>query len=476
MPKTTIRRSRTGSTPLFYCIHNGQLYHSASIRELFTISGTKPCINSEGIAAITLMGPGRPLHNAVFSGVRELPPGYQAVYENGKLEITQYWKPRAIKHNESFEETSAHARDLLTKSIEHCLNKSDRQCLFLSGGLDSSIIGAVMKQSGVPINSYSVDYTGNSDNFKETAFSSTEDAPFVAEMADFLKSEHRNIFFDAEDLFGALKDAVSARGFPAMADVDSAMMLFCGEVAKECESALSGECADEIFGGYKWYFDEELLHCDDFPWIRSIDGRIDLLRENILKDINPHEYIKSARDSIIKNVDYLDSDDELSRRRREMFCLNYYGFMQTLSERAYTMSGDSLQILMPFSNAEVAEYAFNIPWEMKSFMNREKGLLRHAFGDIMPESVAWRKKSPFPKTHNPQYMRLVTSTLCEIVKRDDCRIVEIYDKNKLDELIRKQGSSFKENWFGQLMSVPQIFAYLIQLEFWLREFDVQINP
>jgi asparagine synthase (glutamine-hydrolysing) len=196
-----------------------------------------------------------------------------------------------------------------------------------------------------------------------------------------------------------------------------------------------------------------------------VEERADLLREGILGGINPCEFIQQARADILKDVDYLDSDDELARRRREMFHLNYYGFMQTLSERAYTMSTPhNLKILMPFSNAEIAEYAYNIPWEMKSFMNREKGLLRNAFNDILPDGVAWRKKSPFPKTHNPKYLRLVGIALSEIIKRSDCRICEIYDKKKLTDMIENQGSQFKKNWFGQLMSVPQVFAYLIQVD------------
>ncbi|MCL1904132.1 MAG: asparagine synthase C-terminal domain-containing protein [Oscillospiraceae bacterium] len=237
---------------------------------------------------------------------------------------------------------------------------------------------------------------------------------------------------------------------------------------------------DELFGGYRWYHDEELLSEDEsvasFPWLQCVNERASLLRKGVLGGIEPSEYIKKARRDITAMTPYLDSDDALTRKRREMFYLNYYGFMQTLSERNFFMSGaHGLTVSAPFNRFEIAEYAFNIPWHMKAYNNREKGLLRYAFNEMLPESVAWRKKSPFPKTHNPEYLKLVTCELNDIINKTDCRIIEIFDKNKLKKLVESGGKVFKNNWFGQLMSVPQIFAYMIQLEHWLRELDIAVQ-
>jgi asparagine synthase (glutamine-hydrolysing) len=249
MSKITIEREKTGKTPLFYCVYNNQFFYSANIKELLEISKLKPRIDAEGVAAITLLGPGRPLHNAVFAGVKELPPGYRAEFEDSKLTITQYWKPQAKEHTQSFEETSRFVRELITGCVKQVLG--DNPCLFLSGGLDSSIIGTVMKQAGGAVTSYSVDYIGNSGNFKAGAFQPTEDAPFVEEMQQFLKSEHHRIFLNTDDLFDSLYGSVIARGLPGMADVDGAMYLFCGLVRQKFASALSGECADET-GCIRW--------------------------------------------------------------------------------------------------------------------------------------------------------------------------------------------------------------------------------
>ncbi|MCL1904458.1 MAG: asparagine synthase-related protein [Oscillospiraceae bacterium] len=252
MSKKTIKRVQTGEVPLFYCVHEKQLFHAPSIKELLSLSGKKPRIDAEGIAALALNGPGRPFGNAVLSGIKELPPGHIAEYENERLTITQYRKLEAKEHTESFEETAETVRQMLTDSVKSCLTGDmSKKCLFLSGGLDSSIIGAIMKASNAPVNTYSVDYTDNKNHFKSGAFQPTEDAPYVTEMRKFLKSEHRDVILDTKTLFGALCNAVIARGLPGMADVDASLYLFCEEVSKTCGYALSGECADET-GCIRW--------------------------------------------------------------------------------------------------------------------------------------------------------------------------------------------------------------------------------
>ena len=483
--KTTIRRDEIGAAPLFYCIHNNKMFHSSNIESLLADSNVKPRLDAEGIAELALLSPARnyAAGSAVLVGIKELPPGHQAEFdlETGKLTVTQYHKLQAFEHAESFEETSVTVRKMLTDSIvKLCVSNP---CLFLSGGLDSSIIGAVMKEAGADIVSFSVDYEGNDNNFKPGKFQPTQDAPFVAEMQRYLNSRHENIEFSTDELFGSLSEATLARGFPGMADVDGSMYLFCKKVSEACDCALSGEAADELFGGYRWYTEigEDLQTAKAnetfFPWMQCVNARANLLNDGICKEINPIEYVQKARADLIKNVPFLKSDDVVTRKRREMFYLNYYGFLQTLGERNHTMSRThGLRVLAPFADAKIAEYAFNIPWEMKHFANREKGLLRHAFGAILPHSVAWRKKSPFPKTHNPKYLSMVVRELDKIITASDCRITEIYNKKKLTELIESNGKSFGgENWFGQLMSTPQIFAHLIQVETWLKKFDVFVK-
>ena len=268
---------------------------------------------------------------------------------------------------------------------------------------------------------------------------------------------------------------MTARDLPGMADVDSSLYLFCGEVKKRFTVAVSGECADEIFGGYPWYHKPELLFAEGFPWARSARKRGDLLRQDIAKHITPTEYVKAAAEETVKDMSVLDCDTAEERARRRMFLLNFYWFMQTLLDRKDRCSmAHGLEVRVPFCDHRIAEYAYNIPWEMKSLGGREKGLVRRISEKYLPHDVAWRKKSPYPKTHNPSYAKLVYGRFVQLMSERDCRLPVLLDRAAIDELISTEGKSFSENWYGQLMTTPQMFAYLIQLEMWLRVYDPEI--
>jgi len=108
-------------------------------------------------------------------------------------------------------------------------------------------------------------------------------------------------------------------------------------------------------------------------------------------------------------------------------------------------------------------------------MNQEKGILREAFKDILPEGILNRKKSPYPKTCDPKYTNLVTNKLKEIVSNTNNRIQELVDMKYVDYIINASEEQFARPWFGQLMGRTQLMAYLIQLEMWLVEYDVKID-
>ena len=188
------------------------------------------------------------------------------------------------------------------------------------------------------------------------------------------------------------------------------------------------------------------------------------------------EFVRRAYDECISHTDYLDSDNTEERRMREMYLLNIEYFMATLLDRKDRMSmANGLEVRVPFCDYRIVEYAYNIPWAMKSFGGREKGLVRHAMTEILPEDVLWRKKSPYPKTHNPDYMALLSQRLDALLRSPDCRITEIVDGGKLREMIESGGATFQKNWYGQLMTVPQIFAYFLQTDRWMREYNVVIS-
>lgn len=472
-------RDRIGVKPLFYAEIDGGLVFASEIKALLRHPAVKPVITSEGAAQIMLVGPARIVGDGVFRDIRDLPAACCAFFGENGLRTKRYWELNAAPHTETFDETTAHLRELIFDAVKRQLVSDVGICTFLSGGLDSSIISAIaaheFEKRGETLDTYSIDYRGNRENFKASSFQPDEDAPYVTEMAEFLHTNHRNVVLDTPALAAALDDAVYARDLPGMADVDSSLWLFCREIKKDHSVALSGECADEIFGGYPWYHRPEVLHYDGFPWATSVPERGALMKKP-LSGKEAEDFVRRAYNKCLADVSYLDGENADDRRMREMFVLNLQYFMATLLDRKDRMSmAHGLEVRVPFCDYRLVEYAYNIPTEFKNYRGREKGLVRHAMEGVLPEHVLWRKKSPYPKTHNPNYMELLSGKLRKLLAGDDCRLTEIVNADALREMLDTNGASFTKNWYGQLMTAPQIFAYFLQIDAWLKRYDVIVE-
>lgn len=473
-------RDRIGVKPFFYYSYEGGIIFASEIKALLAHPYVKPVIGREGIVSLMLLGPARKGGCGIFKGVEELLPGECALFTKNGLKKRQYWSLTAKPHTEGLSETIGHLRYLLVDSINRQLVSDVPLCTFLSGGLDSSLISAVAarkyKTEGRQLSTYSVDYKDNRKNFVASSFQPDEDAPWIVKMSEFIGSRHTNVEIDSPLLAEALIPSMEARDLPGMADVDSSLYLFCGEVKKNFTVAVSGECADELFAGYPWYHKKELLYGEGFPWSGATAERSALLKEGVLGTTAPEEYVKAAIKSTTDKTSYLETDSEDDKAMRRMFMLNFYWFMQTLLDRKDRCSmAHGLEVRVPFCDHRIAEYAYNIPWEIKSLGGREKGLVRKISEEFLPYDVVWRKKSPYPKTHNPDYMRLVFDKFKALSAEKDFRLTDILDRDKIVELIASEGKSFSKNWYGQLMCTPQMFAYLIQLEMWMRKYRVEIE-
>ena len=473
-----LARDRIGVKPLFYSLTSDGIVFASEIKALLKHPKVRPVIDRNGVADIMLIGPAKRVGSGVFRDISEIPPACCAELTPEGFSVREYWKVHAAAHTESFEETSTHVRELLTDAIKRQLVSDVPLCCFLSGGLDSSVISAVaaeeFRRQGKRLSTWSIDYKDNHRNFHASSFQPDEDAPWIVRMADFIGSDHTNVVLDTPALAEALEDSTRARDLPGMADVDSSLYLFCKEIRKKFPVALSGECADEIFGGYPWYHRREVLYYDGFPWSTAVPERAALMKHP-MSAADAEAYVRQSYDKCVSRTEYLDSDSADDRRMREMFMLNMDYFMATLLDRKDRMSmAHGLEVRVPFCDYRVVEYAYNIPWAMKSFKDREKGLVRHAMTGILPDDVLWRKKSPYPKTHNPDYLELLSRRLRSVLDRDDCRLVEMVSADKLREMLDSGGASFTKNWYGQLMTLPQIYAYMLQIEYWLREYDAEI--
>lgn len=470
-------RDRIGVKPLFYSKKGGLFAFASRIETLLLIDEIKSVVDEEGLSEIFMLGPARTIGKAVFRDISELPPASYLEYENGRLKISSYWRLTAKEHTDSFEETVEHTRYLVRDAIERQLVSDVPVCTFLSGGLDSSIISEIaagyFRRKGETLTTYSVDYTDNDKFFKKSLFQPNKDSDYIGMISDYIGSNHRNVVLDNVQLADALVDAVYARGVPGFTDVDSSLLLFCREVKKDFKVCLSGECADEIFGGYPWYHRKEILFEETFPWSRSVDVRKSLLRDGLLE--NGAEYVHSAYQKTVDDTSFLDSDSPLEKRMRQMFRLNIDWFMQTLLMRKDAMSmASSLEVRVPFCDWRIVEYAYNMPWAFKSPEDREKGILRMAFENELPYEIAWRKKSPYPKTFNPDYFKRVKEMVSMALSDTSCPLYDMLNKDTVYKLC-DDPDVLPEPWYGQLMRGVQVLAYIVQIYHWIKKYNVTFD-
>lgn len=468
-------RDRIGVKPLFYCHKGSELAFGSEIKTVLESKLCKPEIDTTGLYEIFFLGPARTSGVGVFKDISELKPGEYAYFEKGILKKHQYFRIKATPHSLGEKETIEYTKFLIEDSIRRQLVSDVPLCTFLSGGLDSSIItncaSIYAAEKGERIHSYSVEYRDNEKYFQKSLFQPNRDAGYIDLMVKHSNTWHHEVIIDNSELADALAPAAFARDLPGMADVDSSLLLFCKKVKENFTVALSGECADELFGGYPWYHREEILFEDTFPWSRSQDIRESILKKGVLP--KGKEYVRERYLETIKLADKLEGETPLESRMREMFMLNFYWFMQCLLDRKDRMSMYSgLEVRVPFCDYRIVEYAYNMPWNLKAYMGREKGIVRKAFESTLPYDIVYRKKSPYPKTHNPKYMQEVSERVRIILSKNNS-LTELLSKDGIENIIENP-ESIKDPWYGQLMRSPQILAYIIQLDAWFEEYKVEI--
>lgn len=472
-------RDPLGVKPLFYTQRNSSFIFGSELKALLAHPDVKPVIDSEGILEIFGLGPARTPGGGVFKGINEVPPAHCLSFVEGRMQMREYWKLKSQHHTEDLDTTVERVRELFVDAVQRQLISDVPVCTFLSGGLDSSAISAVaanhFKSQGKGIlNTYSIDYKGNDKYFKADSFQPDSDVKYINIMTEYLGSQHHNIVINNAELASALKAAVKSSDLPGMADIDSSLYLFCKEVRKDATVAISGECADEIFGGYPWFRVPEMINANTFPWSNAVKERKSILSKEF-HHLPLEDYVDSKYQQTLSEVPRLDGETAEEHRMREIFYLNLKWFMVTLLNRKDRMSmGNSLEVRVPFADYRLVEYAFNIPWSYKYCDNIEKGLLRRALKGILPEEVLYRKKSPYPKTHNPEYLRIVQSWMRAILADPASPIHQLIDQDVVADIVNSGGSSFGKPWFGQLMKGPQLIAYLIQLDTWMREYKVEV--
>ena len=476
-----LARDHFGVKPLFYTIYNNTLVFASEIKALFKYPGIEAKLDEQSIAELFGIGPARTAGLGIFKNIYEIKPAHFGIFNENGLHIERYWKLESKVHTDNLGKTCDNVRFLLEDSISRQLVSDVPLCTFLSGGLDSSIITLYAskyckKHNLPPLNTYSVDYVDNDKNFVKTDFQPNSDNYYINLMTERLNTNHHTVVLDTPELASALEDAMIARDFPGMADVDSSLLLFCKNVKQDATVSLTGECADEIFGGYPWFFRADALNSNTFPWSIAITERQNLLNPQIASKVNLKNYIDYRYQESLNEVDILDEDSMETAEKRRISHLTLNWFMQTLLDRSDRMAMyNGFELRVPFCDYRLVEYVWNIPWEMKALHGREKGLLRYIMKDLLPEEIVDRKKSPYPKTWNPTYLATVKDMLTKIMNDSNAPINNLLNRNYILKILETDGKAFTRPWFGQLMTGPQLMAYLCQVNMWLERYNPSIE-
>lgn len=471
-------RDRAGIKPHFYSVKDGTLVFGSEPKALFCHPDITPALTADGLREVLAIGPARTPGCGVFKDMKEVVPGHYLIWGRDGLRDYPYWDLVSREHTDSYEKTVEKVSWLVRDSVRRQMISDVPVCTFLSGGIDSSIVTALaarhMQENGETLNTFSFDFTENDVYFQSNSFQPERDLPYVNIMLAHCHTNHTYLECDQRTLADMLCTAVDAKDMPGMTDVDASLLYFCSLVAKHNKVTLTGECADEIFGGYPWFYRRELMERDGFPWSADISARTCFLAEDFCRDLHLAEYSHARYADTLAAVPQLPGEDAEAARRRAVAYLNIKWFMQTLLDRMdRTSMYSGLEARVPLADHRIMEYVFNVPWEMKYQNGVEKTLLRDACADLLPAELLHRKKSPYPKTYHPGYEKLLAERFRAILEDKNAPVAPLLDTAKAKEFAAAQKELGKP-WFGQLMAGPQLMAYFIQINYWMEKYHLSV--
>lgn len=471
-------RDRLGIKPLFYTMTNKTLVFSSEIKGLFAYPGVNPVLDRDGLCEVFALGPAKSYGKGVFKDVLEVLPGQCITFDRTSCTEEFYWKLESHPHTDSMERTIEKTAWLVEDAVKKQMLSDIPISTFLSGGVDSSLVTAIcakeLKKSGKVLNTFSFDFQDNNKYFKSNSFQPSQDRPFVEQMVAHTGTNHRFLECSNQNQLDCLYKAVDARDLPCMADVESSMLYFCSQVKDYNKVTLTGECADEIFGGYPWFHSAQAFQTEAFPWSMSMEPRQALLDDSLIRELHMTEYARAAYEKTVHETPVLSEDTPEEKRRREIAYLNLRWFMVTLLDRMdRTSMYNGLEARVPLADHRIIEYIFNVPWKMKCPDGIVKGLLRHAGEGLLPEEILWRKKSPYPKTYDPAYEKLLGDQLKEVLADTSAPIRALLDTKKVAAFLNSP-SDYGKPWYGQLMAGPQMLAYMLQVNYWLEKYQIRI--
>ncbi len=476
-----VARDRLGVKPLFYAEKNGSFLFASEIKGLLAHNSVSRRVAADGLAEVFALGPSRTPGHGVFHDIQELRAGHYLIHDRHGTSVKPYWQLKAAPHEDDADTTALNIRSLLQDAVERQLVADVPVVTLLSGGLDSSVVTAIaanafQRTGRGRLKTFSIDFKDMARYFQDNGFQTNMDAPWVDRVSQHLDTDHVRVELDTPDLDAYLLPALRARDLPGHADVDTSLLVFAGHIKREATVGLSGEAADEIFGGYPWFHRPDALKAATFPWSLRLADRLSVLNEDFVHHMDAFRYVDARYHEALEEVPQLDTETPEERRIREISYLSITRFLPTLLDRKDRMTmAQSLEVRVPFCDHRLVDYVFNIPWEMKNLQGVAKGILRRAAQGWLPEAVLMRRKSPYPSTPNPSYFSAMADRMTEILHDPGAPLRPLINETRIAEVVQSGPQAQQIPWFGQLMGNAQLFAFLIQANAWLSEYRIELG-
>ncbi|MFH8221866.1 asparagine synthase (glutamine-hydrolyzing) [Streptomyces sp. NPDC018057] len=439
--KLVMIRDRMGIKPFYYCPTPDGVLFGSEPKAILANPLARRRVTLDGLRELFtfVKTPG----HAVWDGMREVEPGTVVTVDRGGLRTRVYWRLDTRPHTDDRDTTIATVRSLLDDIVRRQLVADVPRCTLLSGGLDSSAMTALaarqLAEQGEKVRSFAVDFVGQTDRFVADELRGTPDTPFVHDLARAADTDHQDIVLDAQSLADPEVRArvLSARDLPmGFGDMDASLYLLFRSIRDHSTVALSGESADEVFGGYLQFFDEEARRADTFPWLvrfsRDFGDDGDVLRPDLARALDLPAYIADGYRTAVSGIRRLDGESDFEFRMRQICHLHLTRFVRVLLDRKDRMSmAVGLEVRVPFCDHRLVEYVYNTPWSLKSFDGREKSLLREATADVLPKSVYDRVKSPYPSTQDPAYALALQGHVKDLLARPSHPVFDLVDRERV---------------------------------------------
>jgi len=471
-----LARDPLGVKPLFYSYQNGTLAFASEIKSLFCHPSIRPRVNVDGLRELFGIGPARTPGKTVYTHINEIKPGAYAWWQDGKLSTKTYFKLKSYPHPHNTTQTIQTIKTMLQEIVQNQLVGDVRVGMMLSGGLDSSAVTALAARAGQSYQTFSVDYVGNADNFTPSDFSPSRDNYYIDLVAKQYHAQHSYKILNSADLCNTLREALHARDYPAMADIDSSLLLFCRAIKNDITVCLSGEFADEIFCGYPWFYRADTAHASTFPWAIDLSMREQTVAKHLRHVLNIQDFVNRTYAAAVAEVPLSASDSSADRQMKIYSYLTMRWFGLNLLERADRMAMRcGLEVRVPFTDINLVQYAYNIPWKMKNYHGHEKGILRAAVADLLPNEIVTRKKSPYPKTIDPVYTALIEQRVRDLIADTAHPVWQIVERAYVNSVLQETNPQKTRPWFGQLMQRPQYLAFIYQIAMWLVDYQIILD-